>query len=288
MRLLTIRVPVERHTEPFLIAPLVDTHLGATDADTERLSDWLDKVRAASKTLVFGLGDYADFIARRDKRYRAGSCATDGDNVIWDQIQAAHGMLASVRDRLPIVLEGNHEWTVGNRGEINPIDVLRDLLAGVNEVKTWAPGEDPVVGGMEALVRVIFERDLKKRTVTFYLHHGYFHGKRPNVVRHLENLIRMYRVDVAVVGHNHLPVDTGPIVHQRPDKFWSSLQQRSARGIMCMPWKSGRIHGDTSWEELRGMVPRATGPTLIEVLPATGESQVFFGDAAFRRIEANV
>ena len=65
----TIYIPYQSLTQEFKILPISDIHYGHKSCDVQKLKrDLAQKVD--ERTIIFGLGDWADSIIVPDKRYR--------------------------------------------------------------------------------------------------------------------------------------------------------------------------------------------------------------------------
>ena len=101
-------------------------------------------------------------------------------------------LLEPIKDKILVMIPGNHEDKLRTRYSINVMERLNDDLC-VN------------VGNYMTYLRLKFDRKQFHATpVTFWLHHGWFAGRKMGgKVNQLSDVASSYEADVHIAGHSH-------------------------------------------------------------------------------------
>lgn len=107
----TIYIPYQSLTQEFKILPISDIHYGHKSCDVQKLKrDLAQKVD--ERTIIFGLGDWADSIIVPDKRYRKDFDGTETGAIIDEQIEGLASIFRPYAKQIYGIGDGNHEDVV--------------------------------------------------------------------------------------------------------------------------------------------------------------------------------
>jgi len=178
------------------IIPFGDIHIGAAGVNKSYLKKTVDWIEKTPNTWAIGMGDYCDCIDIKDKRFDIKavdkSFVKDLDNLSLAQIEYMVDLLEPIKDKILVMIPGNHEDKLRTRYSVDVMKVLGQDL----KVK---------VGGFETYMRLKFSRNQFHATpVNFWLHHGWFAGRKiGGKVNQLVDVSTSRDADVWITGHSH-------------------------------------------------------------------------------------
>jgi predicted phosphodiesterase len=242
----------------FKIKPIADVHLGNKFCDLKAFKAYIEDFD--DKTYFIGIGDLIDAVIASDaKRYRKSSDATEGDDILGQQIQDLTALLKPIADRIIVLGDGNHEQTIVSRCSLNPVKMICDSL-------------NIPYGGYTYFLTLRFrENDGRGRTVTIKASHGWGGGSRTegaDMTKFCRDAGR-YDSDVFLYGHTHkLQYYSIPVIGSDGKK----LVARNRLVAICGTWLKTLSSGtDSTYSERSGYAPCHIGsPTInIELKMAT-------------------
>lgn len=197
------RLSLASRSDPVRIYALGDLHLGNALCDETLLERTVREIAEDPHAYWVGLGDYADFITRRDPRHRESRMARwlwGKDDTAVIQRERVMDILSPIAPKCLALVKGNHEDSILQYHEVDVYYALTERLKALG-----AP--NPLALGPGGFVRLAIQRgeDRKStRTVILYLHHGYLSGKLAgSIALELERLPAKYEFDIAFLGHAH-------------------------------------------------------------------------------------
>jgi len=253
-----------------------DLHMMNRACAEERLQTDIDAIKADPCAFWVGLGDYADFIGYRDKRFDPDSVA---EWVSVDKL-GQMGKLGYERIRKlfqPIahkclgLLQGNHERQY-------------ELHTEQQDRTTWLCCELGVPNlGYSALFDVVLVRAPRTKapklqwkapvatgsswTVRFFCHHGAGYAQTPGgKLNRLARFMDAFEADVYMCGHVH-----DQIARRQPiltaNRACDELKARDRVGIVTGSYLKTYGPG-TSYGEQRGYAPVNLGMASVTLRPA--------------------
>lgn len=222
MRTLIKPIPYASRSDVFRLFVLPDVHLGNAACDEVALAQFVDAVRDDDLARWVGVGDYAEFISLRDKRFDSQSlpswltedCKARASGLADPGLRRRPlAFLAQAqRDRFieimrPIagkclaLLAGNHERTMELYNEQN---VYGPICEGLG-----ASAANPLALDMCGFLRLSFRREPQKAkpdtwSYDIYLTHGWWSGQlMGNGVLNLERVFGWAVADCVIAGHDH-------------------------------------------------------------------------------------
>ncbi len=262
MRTICKSISYASRGDMFKVHILPDVHLGNAACSEALLDKFVETVRSDPFARWVGVGDYAEWINRRDKRYDPASVAP------W--LQAGGDMAKLERDAFiehvrPIagqclgLVKGNHEDTMLLYSE-------RDVYQAICE--SMGAGEhSPLALGFSGFLRISFARCKDKGgndawALDMFLTHGWWGGRlRGNGELNLERLFGWVEADIVISGHDHKG-GAYPIARIRPAKN-GGVEQVDG---WCIG--AGTLLGQATYAETRGYRPTPLGWKTLIIEPA--------------------
>lgn len=207
MRVNRVKIPEEL----IFLEPLGDIHIGNIACDEEKLRKRIEHIRKTPNQYWIGMGDYIEAIyptsgGITDKRFSHRFIKRD----IFtpeEQINYVASLFDPIKDKCLGLLEGNHEWKLGDKYGINLVEQLANRLG----VKYLGP-----VGFIELKLR-------ESTPIVILACHGHYTGvKKGGAVNKIQDLAAFFDADIYLMGHVHkrffdkdeyISVRGGKIIH---------------------------------------------------------------------------
>lgn len=229
--------------EVIRVIPIFDLHLISNTFDKELFLKYVDYILKHDNVYWFCGGDISEFINFNDKRFDPKSVRADIKvsklaNLAKMEIEEFKELVSPIlnSEKCLGIGEGNHDRKLASRGEG---DIVKNICDEFNLRYL----------GYSGFLKLIFSRGASnsRRPFTIYYHHGFFGGRRGgSKVNNAEMLALKYDCNVAVTGHCHTRISTGPMDYIRFDEIQLKY------GLVCGSFKTGVGIGIDSWEEMRG------------------------------------
>lgn len=246
------------------ITPLADIHAGTIFCDEALVREWVKRIAEDEFHFWIGMGDYAEFINRKEWRHRASHEAKwlhGRDDIARLQVEWLADTLAPIRHKCLGLIRGNHEDSMVRHYER---DVYYDL---VQAIKT--DPNDRLALGTEGFLRVTLRRSGRSaQAFDFYLHHGYGGGKLLGAdALELGRLATSFDFDVALMGHRHrLVVIPGEVRVGLSASGRLRLVRKDMRAALCGSFRNEVLEGvECGYARRKGYPPKRTGPLTIEL-----------------------
>lgn len=196
-------------SDTFTVIPIGDIHLGNAACDELRFKATIDRIAADPSCYWIGLGDYCDFVNLSDKRFDPASLAS------WLKVHHLGDVARAQKERFlelvqPIagkclaLVEGNHEAAIRKRYER---DIYREIVLGIKEQAGHPVGHHLAIGVCGWLLLAFYRPDRDKgprRTMRFYLHHGFVGGKLAGAkALNMQRWLWTHNADCVIFGHSH-------------------------------------------------------------------------------------
>ncbi len=264
MKTLIRTVPYSSRTEVFHLYPSPDIHLGNSQCGEKALADWVKEIQQDDHALWIGIGDYADFINRKDKRYDEEAIAPwlygIGD-IARAQRDRVIATLLPIADKCLGLVKGNHEDSVYIYNE-------RDVYGPLVEEIGRAQGKDARLG-LEywGFIRLLFQRQKpgvrnpETWTCDVFVTHGWWGGQlQGNGAIQLERLAGWAWAHVVLAGHDH-KLKTHKQVAARPTKGGESEE------ILQVCGSCGTFLNGAKYAARKGMRPSPPGHIMVTIEP---------------------
>ena len=263
-----IPIKTDKINSVVTIVPIFDTHILNPTFDKEMYKKCINYIANKDATYWFGGGDYGEFIKIKDKRFNALSCYPDLKvkdlarivDLEREIFEEETGPILNPEKCLGLG-EGNHDIKISKEGDG---EIVRDLCTAHN-VRYL---------GYSGFIKLVFSRGASttSRSFTIYYHHGWSAARMTGgKVNYIERMAKDNDCNIAVTGHCHTRVTTGPI----DIPSMNSNKPLLKYGIICGSWKRGVGWGKMTWEETRGYGQdyHRMGTWAIQIIPFPSNNQ---------------
>jgi len=273
MRTIVKAIPYSSRSDVIRIVPLTDIHLGNQACDEKLLRHWVKDIAESENTYWVGLGDYCEFISRKDWRTDEEAYASwlwGKHDVILPQQERLLDILSPIADKCLALLKGNHEMDTYRREN-------RDVYAPFCENMSKAvtdPKRRQLMLGFAGFLRLKFQRmnstgtQSSSWTQDWFLTHGYWAGRLyGNGALNLGRVWGYTVADMVLAGHDH--------------------KKRAIQVSRFRPLNSGKVEKQTGflcsccsfldgakYAEEHGYPPLPVGPLEILIRPDKREIKV--------------
>lgn len=263
---------------------LGDLHIGNRGVVKAQLKRDIAAIEKDPNAFWFGVGDYAEFINPKDKRWDA--CAVDPSFSIADLDmlgEALYGrvaeMLWPIRDKCLGLAMGNHEFRYLKNTDQGHLH--RDFCAHMG-----APNL-----GYCAFCDVVFSRTLRSNqhprllppgevaahkawSVRFFIHHGAgAAGTAGGKLNRLKHFVDAFDADVYAIGHLH---DELSKRFQRigANHDCTELIHKDVIALMTGSYLATYAKGVTTYGEIKGYSPSVLGAVHVRIQPSEGYRKI--------------
>jgi len=247
---------------PLRLVPVGDIHLGHRNVDFDILEKVLKYIAKTENCFFLGMGDYADSITTKDRRFDFQSL--DLNYPTPDkQYRKIRELFEPIKDKCLGLLHGNHDYIHWKEHNHNYVDDLAYDL-GVPYLT------------VDAYIRIVFKRKsgghAKQRAFDLYAHHGWTGartiGGRINRITDLANIFP--GLPLYLMGHCHL---LGPIPPRIQLKVNQGLQvvEMKQNFVFTGSFLRGYVPKAMSYVESKTYVPTALGSPVISIRPLEGK-----------------
>ncbi len=275
-----VEIAVKSLDEPMSIWGIGDIHLlnrgcweAGLDANLKRIAD-------DPHAYWVGLGDYADLISYRDRRFDPGSMEERDAKAIAQEhgdlaIDRAYDKLMPVADKCLGLLEGNHEHTYGVKMERR---IVSRLVKRINEELTRRRGKRPwnvPYLGYSAFRDVVFMKRGREVRFRLCLHHGAGAAQtKGGKLNRLDRFMQYFDADLYLMGHVHTVTDDSIVVIGADDAC-EHLTHRTRAGVICGSYLRTYSEDDETSEggygERAMYEPVVLGSPRITIMPGSRE-----------------
>lgn len=263
----------------FSIWAMGDFHYGNPGCDVNRVKKDFKRIKDDPYAFWVGLGDYADYISPRDKRFVAESLTEEARINIGRlgkyYMEKVVEIFEPVKDKCLGLLYGNHEekYNRSNCSEDAHSWMCEEL--GVPNLK------------YSALYDVVFVRTSCRKpelhmhlpkmandhreSFRFYCHHGAGGGSSPS--GKLNSLIKMMNnvdADIYMMGHVH-DQKGQRLVTICADEACTSLKERQRIGVITGSYLKTYTQGNSGYGEIAGYQPTPLGACRVQIEPQKRE-----------------
>ena len=201
MKTLIHHIRYESRSDVFRFYPLPDLHLGNVACDEVKLTELRDRIAGDPFARWCGMGDYGEFINRKDRRYDEEAVAPwlhGHADLVEYQKRRILELFKPIGKQCVGLVEGNHERTIYRW---NDRDIYADIVAALD-----APNRKLLLGPC-GFIRLLFHRRGETHGtwgVDIFVTHGWWAGRQMgNGALQLEKLAGWVRADIVLAGHDH-------------------------------------------------------------------------------------
>lgn len=257
MEVITKTITLEDVTEPLVIIPLGDVHLGNASVDIVKLKGTIDYIRNKTNCYAVLMGDLADAIMTNDKRFDPESVAPefrkDIGNLAFAEYEMLKDLLMPIREKILVGIRGNHDETLRLKYNVDFSGWLH------KELKV------PLVSNTAFLVIKFDREQFHTQTLTFFLNHGWSATRKTGGnVNSIEDLAGSFEADVYLLGHSHKLFVTSKIKLSVAGEHIKEKKQFFANtGTFLKTY----AEGCSNYGEKGGYTPLKTGVIKFSIYP---------------------
>lgn len=282
MRIVTREIKVKTLSQPIIITPIGDTHIGAVDCHDKLLRDCIDRIAKSDNHYWIGMGDYGEWIMPSDKRFDFNMLPKDErgnamSNFMGTQLKRTVAPFLPIKDKCLGLLEGNHEATISKHYFK---DVHQDIC-GELETNTCY---DPIAKirncnlTYSSIMRIIFKINdgrTDSRELLIWLHHGAGGGRKTgSKVNRIEEQAQFFPdCDMYFMGHVHSRIlNFTPAISVKPrtNKLSDRVKCFGITGTFKKTYQSDY----SSYGERAQYPPTALGVISVKIIPEYGRANV--------------
>ncbi len=263
------RVIEYKWADTFSIFPIGDIHLGSIDSCELEVSDQMQKIVKVPRSLVIGMGDYADCITKNDPRFTVSGLAdwVTKDDVVESQRKHVVDLFKPLGNRVLAMLAGNHEEEIHLRHQD---DIIRHICDDL---------EVPY-GGYSCYIVLTFKRVNSNESHQYVIHAWHGSGAAQTEGARLNRLLRLVNeveARIYLMGHLHC------MAQYTPDRlFYRNGRVRSIKLAAATTGSWLKAYNqpnegqmlNPSYAEKKGYKPSRIGCPVIHIKPETDEVTV--------------
>lgn len=249
--------------EPVRLVLFGDTHIGSAYAAKNHFKRFLKDNMDHNNAYLIGMGDHIDAIVPADiKRFQASTIdptylADNPDEMLMNQANDFCSMLEQYKDRLLLLVEGNHCESIRKRYGFSIHRMICNNLGTLN-------------GGRSFMMLLKLTDPVNRRTRSMVImgHHGWGGGcnTQGGSISKYARLISGYEADLYITAHDH--------------DYWvkkiarislnNSGKIQHKNQVLCNTGAFMRTLSDNencSWSESKGFPPRVLGGIVLDLKP---------------------
>ena len=267
MRTIVRHIRHESRADEFHIIPLSDPHLGNEACDEKAFASTIKRIADDPFAYWIGMGDYCDFINRKDKRFDVSSLPKwlyGAKDIPKTQIERVVAMLVPIKDKCLAFLKGNHEDDMALREG-------RDVYATLIEKLAPDGKQAEIEMGYSGFLLLRFHRGTERGnawTLPLFLTHGWWGGRlMGNGALNLERLFGYVDALMVLAGHDHKR-RAFPLTRLRP-RANGGVERETGYCCSCGTFLDG-----AKYAERKGYRDAPIGSLEITVRPDSHEIKV--------------
>lgn len=224
MHTIVRHIRYESRPDEIHIIPISDIHLGNEACDEKALAATVKRIADDPLCWWIGMGDYCDFINRKDKRYDPESLPSwlyGKRDMAKIQQERITEILLPIAGKCLALLSGNHEEDIAIHEERDVYSTLVEKLAPDGK-------QGEIRMGYSGFLLLRFHRMVDSQntwTLPLFLTHGWWAGKlMGNGALNLERIFGYVDALMILAGHDHKrraftltrlrPLNNGKVAHE--------------------------------------------------------------------------
>ncbi len=262
-----ISIPYRKSDSNFYLYAIGDIHAGTIHCVEDHIKRKVDEIRQRKNTYWIGMGDYAEWITPKDKRFDPNlkSIAewVEPDNIAHCQTEWLTKLFEPIKKKCVGLLYGNHENSIRIYNHDNVIKNLCDNL-GVDNL------------GFSCFLRLFFRRE--NSTEAHIVKGAFTHGSSGAITEGaklmaLMRFMKSFEADIYGYGHIHdyIPKSYTRLVLSSQGKIKNSVSIGCTTGSWFRTYTSGAV---ASYGEQKVYPPNELCAAMFTINPNTGYCDV--------------
>lgn len=266
-------------TDKFTLWGIGDIHKGAPGCDWDGVKRDVKAVAEDPNAIWVGLGDYADFITVKDKRFDPDHLDADAKQHIGNlgeyYMDCVRELFRPIAHKCVGLIYGNHEEKFMYHNEQTNLHQQLCNELGVTNLKYCAIRDLVFMRRKCDGLRIIGSRVANpKQSHKFrcFFHHGSGGSTTPGgkLNRIMKFMSDFPDCDIYMMGHVHDSIGKCmPVIGADAD--CKRLVARNKIGVICGSYLKTYTQGVTSYGEKKGYSPTKLGPSKVFIKPFTRE-----------------
>ena len=247
---------VPTFTEPVVIIPVSDLHLGSIAHDSEVWNRVKKVIKETPKCYWFGMGDYGEFIPVKDLRFDGNTISKELKNRVGEILTANINLVIEefkeIKDKCLFLLSGNHDDKYRKHIGIDILKIIADRI-GLNQ--NYFPYES---------IASIFFGARSRYSLKMYVSHGWGGGLHKGAkLNRVANVAKNFDADIIIAGHSH-DMLAAPDIVLRANSTGTIINEHIRWLIRVSGFRKSRSCV-SSYEEYAGYPPNVTGTVAINI-----------------------
>jgi len=222
--------------------PVSDLHLGSNLCDLGRFRDFTTMIMQEPNRYIIVNGDMIN-------NNMAGAVGTPWEDIISpsEQKKAIKKELLPLKDRIIVMISGNHERRTKKANDENPLEDVAEYLG--------VPYREE-----DCYIKLSFGKDNHNKRISYliYVIHGAGGGKRPGAsLNNIESLSLNAYAEIYIMGHVHKKT-AHKALYYMPDPYNNNLREIEQLYVISSSWQSYGGYG-----KLKMMRPSVLGSVPI-------------------------
>lgn len=265
MEIVELTIPYKR-SDTFHIYPIGDIHAASIHCAEEAIKAEVTKAANQKHAIVIGMGDYCDSILKNDPRFDIEALAPwlEKGNIIESQRRWVRNLLEPIKDKIAVLLTGNHEEEEHLRFQN---DITRNLCSDLN-----VP-----YGGYSCFLVLTFKRNGSNESHQYVVHVWHGAGSAQTEGARLMRLMRLVneiQAHIYLMGHLHAMTQHTPdrlIYNRGRVKSMKLAATITGSWLKAYTQPKGNQKLPPSYAEKKGYKPSRIGCPVIHIHPDSDE-----------------
>jgi len=250
-----------KRRDVFRLYPLGDIHIGTKHCAEDKVKEKIKEIGGNPLAWWIGMGDYAEFISPKDKRWDSKVISewVDQDNIAEDQTKRIVDLFTPIAGKCIGLLAGNHENSIRRYNHDNVQKNICERLSVTNL-------------GYSAWIKFIFRRSGGEGHVikSVFSHGAGCAITKGAKINRLERFMDAFNARIYAIGHMHdIIVDSNRAYLDLDTN--NKIRQMTKVGAVTGCWFRTYTQGvQASYGEERNYPPTALGCPVFTIIPSEG------------------
>lgn len=260
MEIVDYRIDRKSKGHVFSLYAVADMHVGNPGFDYNHFAAHVKTIKDDPDAYWIGLGDYADWVSIGDKRFQVANLDPEDDMMLLEDFyqkmfERVAEKLSPIMDRCIGLSYGNHEMTICNKNQYDPVKRLCERFQ-VNNL------------GWSSFVRLRFARKCGVSMYKIFCSHGTVAGGRKGgKINKMENSTADFDADIYLKAHGHEAIGGIKTTLKVPTRGERRLIAHNKIFMMASSFLKTYNVGSRNYGEIKEYAPSSIASAKIEIEP---------------------
>jgi len=265
-------IPLKSANEEIKIVPLGDIHLGTRACDEDLLNMTVRKIKESGAYWI-GMGDYCEYINRKDKRFDPTIIAPwinvyDLKDIARVQSKKVIDILKPIAKQCIGLIEGTHEMILEAFSER---DIYSEIIMGIKD-EAGMGEDDKLKLGFYGWLNLHFSSGTRRAMVSISAMHGARASELAGAkALNMQRWLWTHGCDIALIGHNHSSIVTREVVEEI--NHLGEVKEKIRYGCYTGSFYRTNLVGYTTYAERKQLLPLPLGGVEITIKPFAQEER---------------